>query len=210
MPKVEYKNSNGQKLTGVTTILGNNLAWNKGALIGWAYNQGKAGLPLRDQKALDIGTLAHAWIECDIKNKEERPTIPEELRNAVENSCLAYLEWKDQVHFKLIQSELSLISEMYQFGGTIDIIGEVNGQQSIIDLKTGDKSEVYPDWRIQVAAYKNLYDECYPKNPIKMVYILKLGKKDGGFGYNYFPDLTKEWKTFLLLLQLEKFRKEMT
>ena len=207
MAKVEYKNADGQKLVGVTTILGNNLAWNKGALMGWAYAQGKAGLPLRDQKALDIGTLAHAWVECDIKGKAEAPIIPEELKDKVENACLAYLEWKDQVHFKLIESELSLVSETHQFGGTIDIIGEVNGQASIIDIKTSDG--IYVDHRIQVSAYKNLYNECFPDKPIKMVYILRLGKKDGGFGYNYYPDLDLEWTVFLHLIELEKIRKEI-
>ena len=191
---------------GVTTVIGNNLAWNKGNLMGWAYNQGKAGLPLRDQDALDIGTIAHKWVESDIKGREfKMPDISDEMKGKVENSFLAYLEWKDQVHFKLVKSELPLVSEDYRFGGTIDIIGEINGQQAIIDIKTS--KEIYIDHRIQVSAYKMLYNESFPEIPITMTYILKLGKADGGFSYYYLPDLEKEWQIFLLLLQLEKYRK---
>lgn len=208
MPKVNYKNADGQLLYGVTTILSNNFAWNKGALIGWAYNQGKAGKSLRDQVALDIGTVTHQWVEADIKGKEfKMPEISPEIKEKVENSFLGYLEWKDQVKFKLLKSELSLVSEIHQFGGTIDIIGEINGQPAIIDIKTSE--EIYVDHKIQTIAYKMLYNESFPDNSITMVYILKLGKKDGGFSYHYLPNLDKEWEVFLLLLQLEKYRKEI-
>src|SRR4030067_853 len=199
MPKIDYKNADGKSLYGVTTILGNNLAWNKGALIGWAYNRGKEGKPLRDQDALDIGTISHQWVEADIKGKPfKMPEIDQSLKDKIENSFLAYLEWKEHVKFKLIQSELSLVSEVHGFGGTIDIIGEVNGQPAIIDLKTSDA--IYVDHRIQVAAYKMIYNESFPDKLITMVYILKLGKKDGGFSYHYFPNLQTEWECFLTLL----------
>ena len=69
MPKIDYRNADGKPLEGVTTILGQNLGWSSGALIGWAYSRGKNGLSLRDQEALDIGTLAHQMIEADIKGK---------------------------------------------------------------------------------------------------------------------------------------------
>ncbi len=136
------------------------------------------------------------------------PDIPDNMKEKVENAFMGYLEWKDQVKFKLIQSELSLVSEKYQFGGTIDIIGEVNGQRAILDLKTSE--EIYIDHKIQAIAYKKLFNENFPDSPIAMVYILKLGKKDGGFSYHYLPDLEKEWQIFLLLLQLEKYRKWTT
>ena len=206
MPKIDYRNADGKTLYGVTTVLSNNFAWNKGALIGWAFNRGKAGLSLRDQDALDIGSITHKWVECDIKGKEfKMPDISPEMKKKVENAFMGYLEWKDQVKFKLIRSELSLISEEHQFGGTIDIIGEVNGRQAIIDIKTSE--EIYVDHKIQTVAYKKLFNENFPDAPITMVYILKLGKRDGGFSYHYLPDLEKEWQIFLLLLQLEKYRK---
>lgn len=204
MPKIIYKDSAGIQLPSVTQIISNNLAWNKGALMGWAYKQGKVGKPLRDQDALDIGTITHNWVECDIKGKNfKMPDITPKMKEKVENSFMGYLEWKDQVKFKLIQSEISLVSETFKYGGTIDIIGEVNGQQSIIDIKTSE--EIYIDHKIQVTAYRKLlYDNGYPKT---MVYILKLGKKDGGFSYHYLPNLEKEWEIFFLLRELENYRK---
>ena len=205
MPRIEYRNADGINLPGVTSIISANLSWNKGALLGWAYNQGKAGKPLRDQEALDIGTITHKWTEADIKRKDfKMPDVTPEIKGKVENSFLAYLEWKDQVKFKLIKSELSLVSEKYQFGGTIDIIGEIKGKPAIIDIKTSDT--IYIDHKIQVAAYHELYNENFLDEPITMCYILKLGKKDGGFSYHYLPNLENEWNVFLLLLQIEEYR----
>ena len=93
MPAIKYQLKDGTIIQGVTTILNNNLAWNKGNLMGWAYNQGKAGLPLRDQDALDIGTIAHKWVEADIKLKDFKiPDLSDEMKGKVENSFLAYLD----------------------------------------------------------------------------------------------------------------------
>ena len=35
MPLVKYKNKSGKRLRSVTTIIGNQLGWNKQALIAW-------------------------------------------------------------------------------------------------------------------------------------------------------------------------------
>ena len=69
MPKIDYRNADGKSLSGVTTILGN-LGWNSGALIGWAYKRGKEGKSLRDQEALDVGSITHLMVEADLRGRE--------------------------------------------------------------------------------------------------------------------------------------------
>jgi len=43
--------------------------------MGWAYNQGKAGLSIKGPEALDIGTLALHGLSANIKGKREAPII---------------------------------------------------------------------------------------------------------------------------------------
>ena len=43
-PKERYKTQSGEIVRGVTTIIGENLGWNKNALIGWARKQALSGI----------------------------------------------------------------------------------------------------------------------------------------------------------------------
>jgi hypothetical protein len=207
MPKIDYRNADGKPLSGTTTIISQNLGWNNGALMGWAYNRGKAGLPMRDQEALDVGTLAHKIIEADIK-KKKWPEIPPELKERVENCFLAYLEWKDSYKFGLIHSELSLVSETWQYGGTLDIVCEIKGILAILDIKTTKGGIPYVDQRIQIRAYAELFNENYPEK-IQGYHVFNPDKSDGGFHHHYWPSLDREWEIFKHLLELEKLRKEL-
>jgi hypothetical protein len=207
MPKIEYRNADGKSLTGVTTIIGNNNGWNKGALMGWAFNRGKEGKSLRDQEALDVGTIAHNMIEADLKHIPfEVPNVIKSILDKVENSFLAWLEWKDSVGIEIIASEKSLVSENWQYGGSIDV-AMVKKVISILDLKTSN--DVYVDHRIQIRAYGELWNENYPEKPIQAYYLLRLGKEDGSFAYHYWPSLDKEWEVFKHLLALEELRKQL-
>lgn len=204
-----YKNAKGQRLSGVTTIIGNNLAWNKQALLYWAWQEGIEGRNFRDtsQKAADIGTIAHAMVEADLKDKDFDSSKYEQ--NMIDKAGTAYgawLEWKELVSFELLESEKSLVSEEYQYGGTIDIAA-IKGVTSIVDLKTS--KAVYPDHKIQVAAYGKVWDENFPDDPIQAYYILQLGKEDGSFHYHYWPNLDKPWEVFLSLLKIHNLKKEV-
>ena len=214
MPKIEYKNADGQPLQGVTTILGN-LGWNSGALIGWAYGRGKKGLPLRDQQSLDIGTLAHKLIESDLKGNafklpELSETFTKEMSEKVDNCFLAYLEWRDSFKFELAaQPELSLVSEEYQYGGTIDIPATIKGLPSILDIKTTEGGITYPDQKIQIRAYAQLWNENFPDKKIQSYYIFNPGKSDGGFHHHYWPSLDDEWEVFKHLLEINRLKKKL-
>lgn len=212
MPRIIYKNANGKRVSGVTTIIGSNLGWSAKALQYWAWNEGIEGRNYRDtlSRAADAGTIAHSLIEADLKGKKWEdfiwPEVESEIKDKAETSYLAWLEWKETVSFKLLESEKSLVSEKYQFGGTIDIAA-VKNTTAIVDLKTS--KGVYPDHKVQVAAYGRLWNENYPDNPIRAYYILQLGKEDGSFHYHYWPNLDKAWEVFEALLVLHRLKKEV-
>lgn len=209
MPKIDYRLKDGSRVSGVTTIIGSNLGWSKNALMWWSWNEGKEGRDFREtsEKAADSGTLAHAMIEADIKGSPQ-PDVskyPPEVVSKAETSYLAWLEWSKDVQFHTLKSEMSLVSEVYQFGGTIDI-ALIKERKAILDLKTS--GGIYADHLIQVAAYGKLYEEN-TGDKIEAYYILRLDKETGGFGYHYFPELEAGWEAFKHLLALHNLKKKL-
>ena len=116
MPTIPYKNKEGKRVSGVTTIIGGNLGWNKQALMWWANEMGLQGKNHRDEakEAADAGTLCHALIEKDILKmmppshklvdiekgiKKLTIDLTDEQLSKAETGFLNFLEWKRMVNF---------------------------------------------------------------------------------------------------------------
>jgi hypothetical protein len=210
MPTQPYKNAAGKRLPSVTTVL-NNLGWNKDALTAWAYQKGLNGEDRfkTTQDACDVGTMAHAMAEADIKG-EPMPDYPEaslENREKAAAAFNAYLSWKRMTRVELVMSEIPLISERHQFGGCIDAIGVIDGETCLIDFKTSNGT--YPDHLIQIAAYRELWNENHPDTPVQHCHLLRFGKEEGDFHHGYYPNLDKQWRAFQLLLELHNMKKSI-
>lgn len=205
MPAIDYRNADGKRLKGVTTILN---VLNKPALVGWAYKQGKDNLPLYESrdKAANAGTLAHSFIEHHLKGLPEpsRDGLPKDVIDKAESCFLAFLDWERAHQFGMVQSELSLVSEIYQYGGTIDI-GAIVNELGIVDIKTS--KGVYFTMQVQISAYGNLWNEHFPDRPIKGYHLLRLGDQ-GDFAHHYWPNLDKEWEVFKACLTIQRILDE--
>ena len=141
MPTQIYKNKEGTRVPGTTTIIGTSLGWNKNQLMWWAWAQGRDGKDFRDtsKKACDAGTLAHAMCEAKIRDVELSEVIDEaytkETYTLAEKAFSAFNTWAEMSRLEILESEVPLVSEEFQFGGTIDAIGIVNNQTCLIDFK---------------------------------------------------------------------------
>ena len=215
-----YKNEAGKVVPGVTTVI-NNLGWNKGALMGWARKVAMMGEDpdkIRDEAA-DIGTIAHMLVEVHlleivkkISNEEAREIAefdpdqwaPADMDKA-ENGFLAYLEWEDQHKVEPLSTETRLVSEKYQYGGTLDLVARVDDELSLIDFKTS--KGIWPEHKIQVAAYVHLYKENYGWE--LKPHILQLNKETGEFHYLPPSELSmgKSWKLFKMLREIHDMKK---
>lgn len=182
MPTVPYKNKEGKRLKGATTIIGGNLGWNKNTLMAWQAREFKAGNDPTDKskKACDIGTLCHHYISCDFLKQ----TIDAEFKAqydvdaiTIADRCLAETKKKLIEHgLELTHSELSLISEEYQYGGTIDVVMKEGSIIVLGDIKTSNASKscptgIYADHIIQLGAYDNLLIENKIATPEKYMFI---------------------------------------
>lgn len=178
-PKAGYF-VNGTKVPSVTTITGR--FKESGALIYWAWDQGRQGKDFRETKqaAADAGTLAHAYIEQDIKgvplNQDFISTLSDSVRANADHAFKAYLEWKSRVKFKIIESECQLTSAKHMFGGTLDCM--MAGDKLVLgDWKTSNA--IYQDHLIQVAGgYSLLWEEHHPDKRLEGVEILRVSKPD--------------------------------
>lgn len=219
MARITYKNKLGNKIPSVTTILG---IIEKPALRHWANKIGLQGIKMTeyvDDKAM-IGTLAHYIIECHLNRIEpdfsEFKCDDEQIAQAF-NCAAKYFEWETyQAELKPVATELRLVSEEQQYGGTLDFLAILNGKLTLIDFKTCNAIYDEPYW--QTAAYKRLADENMPEikaiakekfnvefeqEEIEQIVILRIGRdEDEGFEYiehkTYLPSLS----TFLSALGL--------
>jgi hypothetical protein len=119
-------------------------------------------------EAVDIGTLVHARIEAELRRELGQdvalPEIPEdEVVNGKKRphparvSYEAYLKWRIEKAVRPVGLEMRLYSRRLQYAGTTDFLGYVADVLSIADWKTS--KAVYDEYRIQVAAYREAYNE---------------------------------------------------
>lgn len=203
---IQYKNKEGIRVPGVTTILG---LLAKPALIHWAWKEGKEGRDYRKvrDRAADIGTCAHYLIECEIKN--EKPDLSEfspAILDKSENAYLAWMEWKDTFgKIETVASELALICNT--FGGTLDWVVKKDDNYILVDFKSS--KSIFPEMVYQLAAYIYLWNINNPDKEIKESYILRIGKEDGEFEQRRYVNLKKELELFLHLRDVYLLRKEI-
>ena len=171
---------NGKRVPSVTTVLSR--FKESGALIHWAWNEGREGRDFREtkQKAADAGTLAHAMIEASIHNGnpdlDKFPGLTLSTRENAIHAFRAFLEWKERVHLKVDKTERPLVSEKHMFGGTLDAM-IVMGKRVLGDWKTS--GGIYTDMLVQVAGgYSLLWEENFPDQKIEGVEILRISKPE--------------------------------
>lgn len=101
----------------------------------------------KKRKAATEGKIVHEIIEGLIMNKPI--LVPEDyigFKNAFEDflknySLFSRKEWLEK----------KVKHPRFRYAGTFDILGEIDGQFSLIDIKTS--SSVYEDYRLQTSAY---------------------------------------------------------
>ena len=200
-PKAGYYNAAGKRIPGATTICG--IAKDSGGLIHWAWDLGMQGLDYREvrDKAADAGTLVHSMIEAHAAGTdpfEALVDVDSDLATLAIKGYDGYKEWAEVSKIEIVDQEMSMVSEEYQFGGTPDAIGYCNGKLSLLDWKSG---RLYPEQIIQVASYRQLQRENHPDDVIESVHLCRFNKETGGFVHMMLPEEVVDlgWEQFKLL-----------
>ena len=200
-----YKTKSGEVVPSVTTVISKNLGWNKDHLIGWAKKLAKQGKDSKEvvQEAADIGTLTHKLIETKIKNEDiDLSQYPRGNLILARNGLKGFIRWEEEWKpQEYIHNEVSLVSETYKYGGTIDIVAKKDDKLHILDCKT--TNHLHPEMMIQLAAYKKMYEEVF-NTVIESCSIIKLEKNTPS--YTLYPITNEQlelgWNIFHNLIYL--------
>lgn len=226
-PKGGYRLPDGSRIPGTTTITGR--FKDSGALLFWAFEQGKAAergeiSSLYDKRdaAGETGTGTHhlVWrhvhglgpldldkLEVLEMGPDGRIELDDDKRQQMQSGFDAYLMWEKMTKLKITFQEIQLVSEEFRFGGCPDAVGLIEGKPCLIDWKTS--KGVYSDFLCQIAAYGHLLecglrmDKDYQPLGIKVqgFHLCKFSKDYGDFSHHYYPELDIAWEQFKLFRQ---------
>jgi len=205
-----YKTEDGTRVPGVTTITG---LLNKPAMIHAAWELGMKGVNYREywDALANVGTVAHRMILEDLRggkvDKSFLSSYSADVITLSENSFASYLAWKAANKIEPVFFETALVSELFRYGGTADLLGYVNDKLTLVDFKTGG---IYPEHFIQLAGYSALVNEKRPALGLIEKYILLgIPRKAGEtFEVKTKDSLVAEWDVFQNLLQAYRRMKE--
>ena len=166
---LEYlKNKNGYEIDGIwyprVTSICNIIA--KPGLEKWLANQGSfTAMKIKRRKIANFGTLVHNTIEQIVKGESLK--VPSVVRPSIN----AFLQWLEKHQVRVLEIEKRILSENYNYSGTLDLLAEINGKLGILDLKTS--SNIWDDFFVQTAAYFQAYNEKSTKKA-KTHWILRV------------------------------------
>jgi hypothetical protein len=208
-----YRLQDGTRVPGATTITG---VLNKPALVKWANNLGLNGIDSSRyvDSLANAGTLAHYLAACELLKEEPDQSYQDEFskvdHDRAANAMLSFYNWQKQHTVEVVASELQLVSEQFRFGGTCDFIATVDGQLTLVDLKTckalyGPTDEKWS----QVAGYAILALENGHKITATPR-ILRIGREESeGFDYVEMPEPALQRERFLKCLELYRIQKRL-
>lgn len=190
-PHTAYKNAAGKRVASVTTVNG---VLGKDALIKWAAEEERSGvlacmesgeaLPdslfyeTKRDRAANVGTIAHAMAEAFVNGLDlETDNLPAELVAQARFPFERFrARWIEQ-GLELVESEVEMVSERWQVGGTADlIVRNRDGRLGLMDLKTSKASKWWPydETFAQVAAYAEMWAEL-SREPVEWIELSRIG-----------------------------------
>ena len=201
MGQIEYQ-VDGKSCYRTTDILSDALNESRGLLI-WANRLGHQNIDYFSelQTAQSIGTEFHDAAEAYVKDSE----ILNDFQHAETSNCFSkFKKWwdADMTEYEIVNTELSLVSPTYLFGGTLDLLLKKDNKFILVDYKTS--SSIKLDNILQAGAYSHLLQ--ISENIIVDKFLLaRFGKKedDKDFEIRAYDksDLDKCFDHFLLMLE---------
>lgn len=166
----------------------------------------------KKERAGDIGHIAHNWLEAYGRRRisgmsHDRATTgwTQTISDEKAQNCVrAALDWIVEHHVEPVEVERKIYSRDYNYAGTLDWKGFVDGKLSILDFKSS--KYLYDEYRLQVASYQSAVEEedgCQIEQRI----LLRLGKEDGEFEVATFDDRSEyeaDRLAFLSALDLQQ------
>lgn len=167
----------------VTTILA---IRDKPYLRQWREAIGPEAADARQSSSAALGTAVHSLCESIINGLPVSPS-PEELP-----FVQGFIHWREKFQPNNMVAEIFLESHALGYAGTADLVCMIDGDPWIVDFKTSKK--INPEYALQLAAYKEAYEESKPVSVRRAV--LQLTDKTQR-GYRWHPyDAEQDFNDF--------------
>jgi len=152
------------------------------------------------QVARDKGQAIHKVVELHCKDDLDEDGLPDWLQPVLE-------KWKRfvaEADFRLIESEYRVYHPTYNYAGTLDLFGYVNGALAFIDVKRSFIGGAVTG--LQTMAYREAY--CAQEKVGKRTkrFALRLSET-GPYRLEEFHD-RNDFNTFLALLTVKRWREK--
>lgn len=180
---------NGEFFPGVTTIL------DEASPMPYALRQFMLNNTAEDAESIkntagDFGTRMHSVYER-LLNGVTIDLLNEYKTTREKKHIFSFYEWYNKYKPTELKTEFTVASLKHKIAGTLDLRCKINGKVVIIDFKTS--SGIYYSHHLQLAAYKELYEEMTGEK-VDEVYVLRTGSKHNS---NYeFKQINKPFAEF--------------
>ena len=124
------------------------------------------------KRAAEQGSRVHDAIDMYLKGNEilwsaeGNYTLDEWLM------ILKFVEFWERYKPVILANEETVVSETEKIGGTIDLVCKIGGDIWMIDYKTGNA--IHHSHELQLAAYRKIWNEAFPKQQITRSGIMHL------------------------------------
>jgi hypothetical protein len=202
-----YFNKAGKRRPGVTTVL-SSLA--KPQLYRWYAAMeregwmGGAPVPptnakgdpvyfaeVKRDRSADLGTIVHARIEAWLRGEELEPDdLPPDLYAESVHGFDRFRRWWDEKRFMCVGSEVQMVSEEMQVGGTMDVAARGLDQLglgiTVVDIKSSKASQYWPykENKAQAQTYGRMWTELNHA-PVHEVWLYRCGTTPQDKGQEY-------------------------
>ena len=197
-----------ERVPAVTTVNG---CMHPRGLFHWHHENGAAGRPFGDggTPALEVGSVVHRMVENRIHGLPVAEPA-EDIAPLVMSAFDAFERWWNAGKFKVIATEVPLISSKYRVGGTPDaILLDAEGRVCLGDWKSSNG--LYADYLRQIAIYGAMWNEQAPER-LQLTggfHLVRFAKTNGDFEHRHFPELDDGLEAFLLLRRMYDLNKQL-
>lgn len=167
------------------------------------WNAAKRSSQRIKSEAADKGKMLHKFIESSLISTD-----------SASDGCSqtdGIRDWLQSNFESIVAVERRIYSRRYRYSGTFDLLAKRGDAWYLVDWKTG--KSIYPEFRLQTAAYVHAYEEEFPFQKIEGRYLVRIAE-DGSVEPHYYPrsTLRKDFAAFLgakaLLERIQQIEKE--
>lgn len=149
-----------------------------------------------------VGTVVHATTE--LYDRGELGEYDPEIEGYLE----AWRRFTTDYRPTWLDIEQRVCHGHYGYAGTVDRVGIIGREATIVDLKTS--AQLYPEVAIQLAGYEMAYAHSFPSKGQQMGRMAVRLTADGNYEARSYTDLGTDCDVFLHCLAIHRWREAHT